>query len=272
MSEDQERFEDYLELEHYIEELQAGHVAHPPDELTPSQARIYRMVALFRAAGPEGAEPRPEFATELRARLEQELEQSRPTQKIAVMRDRQFGQAQKRSSGVSRRALLAGGAAAAASMVIGAGIEHVAEQAGNGQAILPPVPLGTGTSWNTPLISKDIPTTWYFVTTVAELGTNVVRFATDTVIGYVIHADDDADVQDRGKIIAMSATCTHMGCLVQWQGSDRKFICPCHDRRFTEYGKIDNAGPNYYLNPLPRLETRVEDGKIYVKVPVVQKG
>src|SRR5438876_7756354 len=28
--EDQERFEDYLELEHYIEELQAGHTAHPP--------------------------------------------------------------------------------------------------------------------------------------------------------------------------------------------------------------------------------------------------
>ena len=27
---DQERFEDYLELEHFIEELQAGHAAHPP--------------------------------------------------------------------------------------------------------------------------------------------------------------------------------------------------------------------------------------------------
>ena len=50
--EDQERFEDYLELEHYIEELQAGHVAHPPDELTPSKARIYRMAALFRSVVP----------------------------------------------------------------------------------------------------------------------------------------------------------------------------------------------------------------------------
>ncbi len=275
MSEDQERFEDYLELEHYIEELQAGHIAHPPGELTPGQARIYRMVALFRAAGPEGAEPRPEFATELRARLEQELEQSRPTQKMAVMRDRQFGQAQKRSSAVSRRALLAGGAAAAASMVIGAGIEHIAERAGSSQAILPPGSPGTGTSQSTPvasLISRDIPTTWYFVTTVAELGDNVVRFATDAVVGYVIRADKDADVQDRGKIIAMSAACTHMGCLVQWQGSDRKFNCPCHGRRFTEYGQIDNIGPDYYVNPLPRLETKVEDGKIYVKVPVVQNG
>ena len=62
MPEDQERFEDYLELERYLEELQAGHVAHPPENLTPGQARIYRMAALFRSAGPEGTEPRPEFA------------------------------------------------------------------------------------------------------------------------------------------------------------------------------------------------------------------
>ncbi len=73
--EDQERFEDYLELEQYLEELQAGHIAHPPAEMTPAQARVYRMAALFRAASPEASEPRPEFAEALRARLEQELQQ-----------------------------------------------------------------------------------------------------------------------------------------------------------------------------------------------------
>ena len=73
--EDQERFEDYLELEHYREELQVGHAAHPPSELTPTQARIYRMVALFRSASTEEGQPRPEFAAELQARLEQELQQ-----------------------------------------------------------------------------------------------------------------------------------------------------------------------------------------------------
>lgn len=270
MSEDQERFEDYLELEHYIEELQAGHVAHPPGKLTPSQARIYRMVALFRAAGTEDAKPRPEFAAELQARLEQELEESRPTQKMAVGPDRQLRQVQKRSGAVSRRALLAGGAAAAASMVIGAGIDHIAEQAGNHPSGSPgaAAPVHTPTS----LISKNVPTTWHFVTTVAELGDNVVRFVTDAIIGYVIRGDEDADAQDRGKIIAMSGACTHMGCLVQWQGSGRKFTCPCHNRQFTEYGQIDKVGPDYYVNPLPRLETKVEEGKIYVKVPVVQQS
>src|SRR5438128_12012948 len=69
IGDDQERFEDYLELERYIEELQAGHVAHPPKDLTPSQAKIYRMAALFRSVSPEAAEPRPEFVEQLKARL-----------------------------------------------------------------------------------------------------------------------------------------------------------------------------------------------------------
>jgi len=104
------------------------------------------------------------------------------------------------------------------------------------------------------------------VTTVALLQDAPVRFVTDAIIGYVVRADEDADVEDRGKIIAMSAACTHMGCIVQWQGSDRKYHCPCHEWLFTEYGKLESS--RGYINPLPRLETRVEDGKIYVKVPV----
>jgi Rieske Fe-S protein len=259
--EDQERFEDYLELEQYIEELQAGHVAHPPTELTPSQARIYRMAALFRSASPEGAEPRPEFVAQLQARLEEELEEklSGPTQILPVVREKKPWQLLKRPGHVSRRALLTGGAAAAASLVVGAGIERVAEQVANSNTQHPLAATG-------PLIQKGVPTTWHFVTTVAELGDTALRFVTDTIIGYVIFGDEDADVQDRGKIIAMSAACTHMGCIVKWQDSDRKYHCPCHEWVFAEYGNLD--GHPGYLNGLPRLETKVEDGKIYVKVPV----
>jgi Rieske Fe-S protein len=260
--EDQERFEDYLELEQYIEELQAGHVAHPPTELTPSQVRIYRMAALFRSASPGGAELRPDFVAQLQARLEQELEekQSVPTQPLPVVREKKPWQILKRPGHVSRRALLTGGAAAAASLVVGAGIERVAEQVANGTTQDHP-PATTG-----PLIQQGVPTTWHFVTAVALLQDAPVRFVTDAIIGYVVRADEDAPVEDRGKIIAMSAACTHMGCIVQWKGSDRKYHCPCHEWQFTEYGKLESS--RGYSNPLPRLETKVEDGKIYVKVPV----
>ena len=259
--EDQERFEDYLELEQYIEELQAGHVAHPPTELTPSRARIYRMAALFRSVSPEGAELRPEFVEQLQARLEQELEekQSVPTQTLPVVREKKPWQILKKPGRVSRRALLSSGAAVAASMVIGAGVERVAEQVANNDTQKQLAATGS-------LIQEGVPTTWHFVTTVALLRDAPVRFVTDAIIGYVVLGDDDAPVEDRGKIIAMSAACTHMGCIVQWQGSDRKYHCPCHEWLFTEYGKLESS--RGYINPLPRLETRVEDGKIYVKVPV----
>src|SRR5216684_8250140 len=116
--EEQERFEDYLELEKYIEQLQAGHVAHPPAEMTPSQASIYRMAALFRSATPEASEPRPEFAAELQARLEQELQRPPQVEPAPTLLPRKRFQ---KFRGVSRRALLAGSAAAAASLVVGVG-------------------------------------------------------------------------------------------------------------------------------------------------------
>jgi nitrite reductase/ring-hydroxylating ferredoxin subunit len=271
--EDQERFEDYLELEHYIEELQAGRVAHPPEELTPGQASIYRMAALFRSSSPEASEPRPEFAAELRARLEQELQQppqATPPFLQGKKSQTSGGQRESRKSGgISRRALLTGGAAIAASLVVGAGTGAAIEHSRN---------PGVGSSnnqtdpfWGRSL-GDNVPTTWHFVTTLASLGDNAVRFAADTVVGYVIRNDGDDGDPDKGKIIAISAACTHMGCIVQWQDSDRKFHCPCHGGLFTEYGKVDaGAASLRYLRALPRLNTKVENGNVYVEVPASQK-
>ena len=102
--EDQERFEDYLELERYIEDLQAGRVTHPPEGLTPDQARIYRMATLFHSASSDEAAPRPEFVAELQAKLAKE---------VGAIDQTPAKEPQKRPR-VSRRSLLKGGAAAAA--------------------------------------------------------------------------------------------------------------------------------------------------------------
>ena len=267
--EDQERFEDYLELEHYIEELQAGRVAHPPAELTPSQASIYRMPALFRSSLPEANEPRPEFAAELRARLEQELQQPAKDESLSGLDEKpQIADRRreaKKSGGISRRALLTGGAAVAASLAIGAGVDHVIERTNPSQPLAQTPPTGN-------IVGKGVATTWHKVTTLANLGNSAVRFAADTIVGYVIRDDGDDGDPDKGKIIAMSAACTHMGCIVQWQDSDRKFHCPCHGGIFTEYGKVDNhAWGVRYLYALPRLKTKIENGYVYVEVPVSKK-
>ena len=261
---DQERFEDYLELEHFIEELQAGHTAHPPIELTSDKAQIYRMATLFRSASPDEVTPRPEFAAELQARLEQELQQPPKT--------RHFPFISKKSqpkTRVSRRALLAGGAVAAAavaaSLTIEVGIEHMVEQgtqsANGGQ--------GSGPPWSTPIVPADVASIWFPVATLAELGESAIRFTTDTIVGYVIRNDGDSGETVKAvPVIAVSAACTHMGCIVQWQDSDRKYHCPCHGGLFTEYGKPDNSSSIRYLTSLPRLEAKIENDKVYVRVPI----
>jgi len=257
---DQERFEDYLELEHFIEELQAGHTAHPPTELTPDKAQIYRMAALFRSASPDEVTPHPEFAAELKARLEQEIQQPPKARHFPFISKKP-----QTTPRVSRRALLAGGATAvAASLALGAGLEHMVEhttqQATGGSK--------TGPQWPTPIVPADVASIWFPVATLAELGDSAIRFTTDSIIGYVIRNDGDSgeSVKDV-PVIAVSAACTHMGCIVQWQDSDRKYHCPCHGGLFTEYGKPDNSSSVLYLTSLPRLETKIENNKVYVRVP-----
>jgi nitrite reductase/ring-hydroxylating ferredoxin subunit len=297
IGDDQERFEDYLELERYIEELQAGRVTHPPRDLTPSQAKIYRMAALFRSASTEAAEPHPEFVEQLKARLlaldEVSQEQEETTQKLPSLgkpveqeqipapKEQQLPEIQQplpqkkgmsqRARFVSRRSLLSGGAVAAASLLAGAAVGVAADQLAHHS---PPLgPTGSSTSYSTtPLVPPDISTIWLPVATLAELGDDAKLFVSDIVIGYVIRNDgDNKEESDPNKepVIAFSAACTHMGCIVQWNSAARQYHCPCHNGRFTEYGKPANGvGGRLYLTPLPRLKVKVDtDGKVYVQVP-----
>ena len=62
---------------------------------------------------------------------------------------------------------------------------------------------------------------------------------------------------------AMSATCTHLGCLTQYEKENNRIFCPCHGSRFDTTGKVtDGPAPQ----PLPRLELVIEAGLLVVDV------
>jgi Rieske Fe-S protein len=216
------------------------------------------MAALFRAASPEASHPRPEFVATLQASLEQALQQ--PAPHFPFLSRKPAHSFRKKRLAVSRRALFAGGATAAASLVAGAGLEATVANLAGSRAPTNP--------WSTPLLSAD-EGEWIVVAKLADLGEDAIRFATDSLVGYVIHSDGDQG--EKPGVIAISASCSHMGCLVHWQRSDRKYHCPCHGGLFSEYGKPDKAASIPYLVALPRLETRIttrgNERFIEVKVP-----
>jgi cytochrome b6-f complex iron-sulfur subunit len=55
---------------------------------------------------------------------------------------------------------------------------------------------------------------------------------------------------------ALSAICTHLGCLTTWKPELNQIACPCHGSKFNRDGqKIEGPAPK----PLPWLRTWVSD-------------
>ena len=54
-----------------------------------------------------------------------------------------------------------------------------------------------------------------------------------------VDGDNVAAYRDEsGTLHAVSAVCTHMGCLVGWNQTDKTWDCPCHGSRFELSGEV----------------------------------
>ena len=61
-----------------------------------------------------------------------------------------------------------------------------------------------------------------------------------------VYRDESGNVHER------LAACPHLGCVVQWNGSETTWDCPCHGSRFDPYGKVINGPANRDLAPAER--------------------
>ncbi len=62
-----------------------------------------------------------------------------------------------------------------------------------------------------------------------------------------------------GELTALSAVCTHLGCIVAFNPAAETFQCPCHGGKYDRDGNVI-AGPP--PKPLERLDIKIEDDKI----------
>lgn len=54
-----------------------------------------------------------------------------------------------------------------------------------------------------------------------------------------------------GVYVALSAICTHLGCVVQWVPEKSEFLCPCHGGLYASDGRVVSGPPPKALPVLP---------------------
>ena len=84
----------------------------------------------------------------------------------------------------------------------------------------------------------------------------LVRFGTKPVI--VIHTDDD-------KIIALSATCTHLDCTVQYKNDEKVIWCACHNGKYNLHGQNVSGPPP---KPLSKYLVSIKNNDIIINKEV----
>jgi len=65
--------------------------------------------------------------------------------------------------------------------------------------------------------------------------------------------------------MVFSATCSHLGCLVNYNKEKHEFICPCHGGRYDLSGK-NIAGPP--PAPLTRFPIKIQNGNLSIGIKV----
>jgi Rieske Fe-S protein len=119
-------------------------------------------------------------------------------------------------------------------------------------------------------LEKDVP----FQAVVRAVRRDAWTLHPNDVVGrvWLIRRADSA--AGKPVVEAFTTICPHLGCSVNYEAKDKRFLCPCHGGQFDLDGKrLEQPG---VTNPAPRgmdpLECNVEQGLIEVKYVNFRQG
>jgi cytochrome b6-f complex iron-sulfur subunit len=69
-------------------------------------------------------------------------------------------------------------------------------------------------------------------------------------------------VREEGGFLAISAVCTHLHCIVNWNQILKRFECPCHGAKFNQMGEVLEGPPP---RPLDVYKLQIAAGNLVVK-------
>ncbi len=227
-------------LNSVLDDLAAEHDPALRPGLAPEEIRLARTAAFLKAAHAGHLAPRDAFVESLAARLREQRASQEETGAGARSR-------------LSRRGMLGKAVAAVAGLAVagagGVAVYEKGKQTGYQEEAqdvfeVPMVPGDRGAWMDTGHTAEAI-----------GPGEGV-RFRVGAVEGFLVNPGEGR------QVYALSAACTHMGCLITWLDGAGTFLCPCHGAQYNANGTVLSGVARH---PLPRLQVRLgEDGRYYV--------
>ncbi|HEY9770490.1 MAG TPA: ubiquinol-cytochrome c reductase iron-sulfur subunit [Coleofasciculaceae cyanobacterium] len=83
--------------------------------------------------------------------------------------------------------------------------------------------------------------------------------------GYLLNKESQVLVvkDSEDGLWALNPTCTHQGCIVEWESATNTLLCPCHNAKYAANGKVlAKPAPE----PLAVYKIKQENSEILVKV------
>ena len=112
---------------------------------------------------------------------------------------------------------------------------------------------------------------WRFVAELDAIGVGEsLQFEAPTGAKIVIARQAGEGTED--DFVALSRVCPHLGCQVHWEPHNNRFFCPCHNGVFDPQGKAIQGPPADAGQSLAAYPLKVENGLLFVEVPVVGLG